>query len=69
MSTDYDFDQIYDDWIECDHCGGEGRMEDECECECVADICFCETPRPRRCYMCRGAGGWHSKDNEQGALE
>ncbi len=65
LGTIKDPDESYYDyhhWIECDECGGEGRLEDECECEAIVDICFCETPTPRRCWKCKGAGGWDEQD-------
>ena len=46
------------DWVECWNCSGEGSIEDECECTLVADQCYCETPTPRECYVCKGLGGW-----------
>jgi DnaJ-class molecular chaperone len=47
---------IYDDWIDCNQCGGEGVLDDECECETVADICSCAVPTPRTCPQCKGKG-------------
>ena len=48
LHPDADFDH-YDDWHECQDCGGLG---DE-------DICCCAVPTPVRCDTCQGEGGWH----------
>lgn len=60
----WDYHDSYDDWIECDQCGGDGYMDDECECETVVDICSCATPTPRRCRTCHGKGGWTNETEE-----
>ena len=52
-----DFNEFYDDWIECPNCGGEGFLDDRCECERIVDICFCENPTPQKCRQCNGEGG------------
>lgn len=56
-----DYTDYYDDWFDCWNCGGEGRIEDECECTLVADQCHCQTPTPRKCNVCDGAGGWNDE--------
>ena len=51
---------MYDDWIECCDCGGEGFDDSMCECEYIEDICCCSEPTPVSCQTCGGKGGWHS---------
>lgn len=43
------------DWIECDHCGGEGLDGHDCG----EDVCCCLYPEDNeQCDMCDGNGGW-----------
>ena len=51
---------MFDDWIECADCGGDGVDDSMCECERIEDICCCLNPTPVRCDTCHGKGGWHA---------
>lgn len=56
--------ESWDEWIECDNCGGTGLIagcfEDTCSCtgdpEDPEDCCA-----PSRCDVCHGKCGWERK--------
>jgi hypothetical protein len=47
-------DPMYDDWIECWSCGGEGERFGYCVCQ--EDTCCCLHPIPPECDICNGTG-------------
>ena len=49
------------EWVECEHCFGNGRFED-----CFEDTCVCLNPPClwSACEFCEGAGGWYLDDDE-----
>lgn len=49
-------DYVYDDWVDCWGCGGEGVIDGECTC--MQDTCCCLHPDPPVCNVCNGKGGW-----------
>ncbi|MEM7211769.1 MAG: hypothetical protein AAF479_07730 [Pseudomonadota bacterium] len=59
------YDDFYDNWVECDDCGGSGEDDSMCECEAFEDICCCLHPTPARCDTCRGKGGWPRDDSAE----
>lgn len=45
------------EWIECEHCDGEGL--DPWVHDCGEDTCACAIPMPNvACRVCGGVGGW-----------
>lgn len=58
LHPDANFDH-YDDWHDCEDCGGSGEDDSMCQCEQIEDICCCAVPTPVRCDTCQGKGGWH----------
>ena len=55
-------DLIYDDWQECQYCGGTG--ESEGNCSCWDDTCCCLDPQWIACDHCNGKGGWHLNEGD-----
>lgn len=60
MCTDCEldgFDSDDDEWIECENCGGEGRLHD-----CGEDCCCLDTEGSLcdPCNTCDGHGGWRA---------
>lgn len=60
-------EHIYDDWIECWQCYGQGVLAGCFEDTCCGLDCDPDDPEycccPSRCDVCKGKGGWPNDDD------